>query len=75
MQSKAVEWTGEPLFYPRSRGGYGLVIGRYQYIFEKGGTLASAARVTEPVLQAIVKQLNPGSPSAALTFIRKVEEQ
>jgi hypothetical protein len=72
--SNAVEWTGEPLFYPRSGGGRGLVLGRYHYIFEKDGVLSSAAKVTEPIAQAIVGQLYPESAAAALVFIKKVQD-
>jgi len=72
--NSAVEWTGEPLFYPRNGGGRGLILGRYHYIFEKDGVLSSAGKVTEPVAQAILSQLYPGSATAALVFIKKVQD-
>lgn len=70
----SVEWSGDPIFYPRDGGSYGLIIGRYQYIFDKVGSLSSVSKVTEPLLQAIVKQLYPDNLSAALTHIKKVKD-
>ena len=41
-----LEWTGDPLLYPRSKGAWGMVIGRSHYLFDAKGGLVETGTIT-----------------------------
>ena len=46
-------WKGDPLSYRRDKG-TGLIVGRYNYLFDEEGRMESLQKLTSPILEAVV---------------------
>ena len=53
----AIEWTGDPLLYPRSQGAWGIIMHRFHYLFDAHGRVESMQPVSRPVLETLLKSI------------------
>ena len=70
----AIEWTGDPLLYPRSQGAWGMIMHRFHYLFDAHGRVESMQPVSRPVLETLLKSIYKKPEMAAAAHIRTVPD-
>lgn len=69
-----LEWNGDPLLYPRSRGAWGMVIGRYHYLFDPKGCMESMQPVCREIVHLLLKPVCKDPAMMIAAHLRSVPE-
>ena len=69
-----LEWTGDPLLYPRSHGAWGMVVHRYHYLFDAQGRVESMQPICREIVHLLLKPMYKDPTMAVAAHLRTVPD-
>ena len=69
-----LQWTGEPVVYRRSKGAWGVVIGRHHYLFDEHGRMESMQPLCREILALLLEPLYKDPAMMMAAYLRTVPD-